>query len=105
MEVEKERRPSLLDSVGNWLSGRIAGMSGAEAPAEKEAAVVDAGGEAEVVAAAAAVAGGASKPGRVAAGESAEQILRAAGRAALDALSALPGRSWRDLAALPEVRP
>ena len=74
-------------------------------PAEKEATVVDVGAEAEVVAAAAAVAGGASKPGRVAAGESAGQILRAAGRAALDALSALPGRSWRDLAAMPEVRP
>ena len=59
--------------------------------------------EAEVVAAAAAVAGGASKPGRVAAEGSPEQILHTAGRAALDALGTLPGRSWRDLAAMPEV--
>ena len=66
----------------------------ADQPSEKEA---------EVVAAAAAVAGGASKPGRVVAEGSAEQILRTAGRAALDALGTLPGRSWRDLAAMPEV--
>ena len=66
----------------------------ADQPSEKEA---------EVVAAAAAVAGGASKPGRVAAEGSPEQILHTAGRAALDALGTLPGHSWRDLAAMPEV--
>ena len=64
---------------------------------------MDADEEAKVVAAAAAVAGGASKPGHVAAEGSAGQILHAVGRAALDALGTLPGRSWRDLAAMPEV--
>ena len=73
------------------------------AAGEKEVAVVDADEEAKVVAAAAAVAGGASKPGHVAAEGSAGQILHAVGRATLDALGTLPGRSWRDLAAMPEV--